>query len=369
MIIIKYVILGQPRSGKSTLAKELSKEFNIPVICTDKYRREWGFHEPWKGYDTEISPDKQSSFYDKLLELYNSYEDVILEGSAINPKDINLFKNDGVVLLYRNLSNIEMLNQSREWTSRREDDYLLELFQNYINYAKKWVSENNDIAIDTTDFENGINKAKEILLNKFQREILKYENEENNELVSVRIGKYPVLLTSVHSILQLDKNDIKKLNEPFTKSIAKYVANVCDIGYVIKNIDDGNDSNHVEFDKYKNKLIDIINKEKIRLVIDIHGASEKRNFDVELGTLNNLSADFSTINELKESFIENGIKNIKINELFLGGKVTQSIFLCTNSEAVQLEINKRYRDIQNEKNLEQLCNSLIKFIKKYIETE
>lgn len=165
---MKYIILGQPRSGKSTLAKIISEELDIPIICTDKYRREWGFHEPWKGYDTEISPDNQMIFYKRLLALYNSYDNVILEGSAINPKDINLFNYDKVVLLYRNLSNNEMLKFSRkydlDWTSRREDDYLLHLFEKYIEYSKKWVKANEDIAIDTTDFENGIELAKRRLL-------------------------------------------------------------------------------------------------------------------------------------------------------------------------------------------------------------
>ena len=106
---MKYLILGQPRSGKSTLAKILSVNLGIPIICTDKYRREWGYHEPWKGYSTEISIKNQKEFYIKLLYLYNSYDSVILEGSSINPGDIQLFKNDGVVLLYRNLTSKEML--------------------------------------------------------------------------------------------------------------------------------------------------------------------------------------------------------------------------------------------------------------------
>lgn len=76
---MKILILGQPRSGKSTLAKILSKKLNIPVICTDKYRREWGFHKPHKGYDTEINITRQKEFYNKLLKLYNEFDSVILE--------------------------------------------------------------------------------------------------------------------------------------------------------------------------------------------------------------------------------------------------------------------------------------------------
>lgn len=165
---MKYIILGQPRSGKTTLARMISEEKNIPIICTDKLRREWGFHEPWKGYDTEISPKRKKEFYNKLLDLYNSYESVILEGSAINPKDINIFKYDAAVLLAKvNTNPQDMLKLSRtydnDWTTKREDEYLLNLFEYYCNYARIWIKENRNLVVDTTNFYEGLNIAKERL--------------------------------------------------------------------------------------------------------------------------------------------------------------------------------------------------------------
>lgn len=166
---MKIIILGQPRSGKSTLANILSEELNIPVICTDKYRREWGFHEPWKGYETEISSIKQNDFYNKLLKLYNSYNDVILEGSSINPKDVDLFQYDSKVLLSRiEIDASKMLIDSRkydnDWTINRSDEYLYELFNNYLSYSRKWAKENQDFLVDTTDFIKGIEQAKQKVL-------------------------------------------------------------------------------------------------------------------------------------------------------------------------------------------------------------
>src|SRR5574344_1015969 len=166
---MKFVIMGQPRSGKSSLALKLNKCFNIPIICTDKYRREWGYHEPWKNYEAEISPLKEVEFYNRLLELYDSLDDVILEGSAINPKYINMFKCDNYVLLVRkNLSPEEMLLLSRkydnDWTTKRDDKYLLELFTNYSNYSKKWSENYKDFVIDTSNYEIGLEKAFEKLI-------------------------------------------------------------------------------------------------------------------------------------------------------------------------------------------------------------
>jgi broad-specificity NMP kinase len=149
---MKIIILGQPRSGKSTLANILNNELDIPILCTDKYRQEWGYHEPWKGYDTEIAPQRQQEFYDKLNKLYNSYENVILEGSAINPKDRGLFVYDAIVLLGKNISAEEMLENTRK----------------YDHYSKIWQKQNKEIYIDTTDFHVGIKNAKKSIFQQLE---------------------------------------------------------------------------------------------------------------------------------------------------------------------------------------------------------
>ena len=101
------------------------------------------------------------------------------------------------------------------------------------------------------------------------------------------------------------------------------------------------------------------------MVIDLHGASKARDFDLEFGTLNNLSADFSTIKELEEAFTENGITNISYNEPFKGGAITQGIFGLTDIDVIQLEINGKFRDSNNLDLLNKLINSLEIFIKQY----
>lgn len=100
--------------------------------------------------------------------------------------------------------------------------------------------------------------------------------------------------------------------------------------YLIKQIDVEMDSNKIQTDFFKTKILDIIKNNNIKLVLDIHGAEENRPFDIELGTLNNLSADFSTINELKEAFTENGITNVEINNPFKGGGITQFVYSNTD---------------------------------------
>ena len=204
-------------------------------------------------------------------------------------------------------------------------------------------------------------------MEKYKEEIIKLENEINKEVIIQKVGNYPVMLTSVHSMNQIKNGKIVKLREPFTKAIVKYISNKVDVSYLIKTKDDGIDPNYIEKEKFKSKLIKLVKDNNIKLVFDIHGASEKRKFDVEFGTLNNLSADFSTINELKEEFEENGIENIAINNPFKGGMITQYLYMCSDVEVIQIEINKKYRNINDLEKTKRICDAIIKFINKYVD--
>lgn len=199
----------------------------------------------------------------------------------------------------------------------------------------------------------------------FKEEILYYENNIVDDTYILKIGDVPVILTAVHTMNQTKEDGTLKYSEPFTKSIAQYISNKINTSYYIKLEDTGIDSNSINIDAFKETLLKIIKENNIKLLIDIHGAKEERDFDVELGTLNNLSADFSTIKELEDAFKENGINNIEHNNPFKGGGITQYIYGNTNIDIIQIEINKKYRDINNLDKLEQLCNSLLSFIKMY----
>lgn len=199
----------------------------------------------------------------------------------------------------------------------------------------------------------------------FINEIEELENVDNNEDYVVYKGKLPVVLTAPHTMQQIKEDGSIKLSEPYTKAIALYVSKNINCNSLIKLKDTGIDSNSDNIDEFKLVLKDLIYDNNIKLLIDIHGASKDRDFDIELGTLNNMSADYSTINELNEAFIENGINNIVINDPFKGGGITRYIYGMTDIDVIQIEINRKYRDIENIDNIEKVCNALISFIRKY----
>lgn len=200
----------------------------------------------------------------------------------------------------------------------------------------------------------------------FKEEIDKLENSKTESTYLVKKGTVPIILTAAHTMKQRKKDGTIKLNEPFTKAIAKYVSNKTDCSYLIKQKATKIDSNCEEIDDFKLLLERFIHEHGVKLLIDIHGASSKREFDVELGTLNNLSVRQSTIRNLRNSFFENGIYEIVLNEPFKGGGITKYIFGKTEIDVIQIEINGKYRNINNAENMERLCNALIKFIRNYV---
>ena len=198
----------------------------------------------------------------------------------------------------------------------------------------------------------------EILLNEL-------EQENSNEPILYFKGILPILITAPHTMKQLKSDGTYKYSEPYTKALAKYISEELGTHYLIKVNDTGIDANSEELEEFKLKLIDVINENNIKLVIDLHGAKKERDFDVELGTLNNISADYSTIHELKEAFIENGVKNVEINNPFKGGGITRCVYLSTDAEAIQIEINGKYRDQNDIESIKKIYESLIQFIKQY----
>ena len=201
----------------------------------------------------------------------------------------------------------------------------------------------------------------------FKEEINELENLELTNDYKISMGNIPILFTAPHTMEQVRSDGSIKKAEPYTKSIALYLNKHMNTYSMIKLLDTGLDSNRDNHDEFKNKLLDLVDEHNIKLVIDLHGASINREFDVEFGTMNNLTADFSTINELKEAFIENGITKISFNNPFKGGAITQYLYNKKDIDVIQLEINYKYRDYSNLENLKLLIESLSNFIKQYKE--
>ena len=199
----------------------------------------------------------------------------------------------------------------------------------------------------------------------FEEEINKLENMKIKDDFVILKGNLPILFSAPHTMYQVRDNGTIKLNEPYTKAIALYLNKYSNVYSIVKNNDTGIDSNRDNYDEYNVEMRRLIKEKNIKIVIDLHGASKDREFDVEFGTLNNLSADFSTIKELEEAFTENGILNVSHNSPFKGGAITQGLYALDDVDVIQIEINGKYRDHNNIDNLNKLIQSLQNFIDLY----
>ena len=180
-------------------------------------------------------------------------------------------------------------------------------------------------------------------------------------------GNIPILFTAPHTMEQVREDGTIKLREPYTKAIALYLNKHFNVNCMVKINDTGIDSNRDNRDEFKTELLRFIKDNNIKIVIDLHGSSIERDFDIEFGTLNDLSADFSTVRELEEAFTENGINNVVYNDPFKGGAITEYVYGINDVDVIQVEINGKYRDYNNLDNLEQLVKSFEIFIKQYKE--
>lgn len=196
----------------------------------------------------------------------------------------------------------------------------------------------------------------------FKEKILYYEFDDKDSLYTAKEGKTKVLLTAVHTYTQDNKTKYKK-SELFTGAIAKYVSEITNCYYYIKQMDNGIDSNSNKDDIFKAELISIIKENDIKLVIDIHGAKKQHDFDIEIGTLDNKTIEKSILKKLEVEFNKLGIDNIKYNNPFKGGGITKCVHSNTDIDVFQMEINGKYRSNNNIDNVEKICKSLINFIK------
>ncbi len=199
----------------------------------------------------------------------------------------------------------------------------------------------------------------------FKEEMMELENKVFQEDYIIKTGTLPILFTAPHTMQQVREDGSIKLKEPYTKAIALYFNKHFHVSCIVKIRDTGLDSNRDNQDDFKKELMKFVKENKVKLVIDLHGASKERDFDVEFGTMNHLTTDYSTLKEFEEAFLENGIFNVAHNDPFKGGAITQYLYSQKDVDVIQLEINQKYRDLNQLEYLEKLCMALEKFILQY----
>ena len=168
------------------------------------------------------------------------------------------------------------------------------------------------------------------------------------EIKNYNFGNCPYVIKMGLTDVAIITKEINENQIP-AKMIAKYVSNETESSFII------NTNENIE-ENFNNTLLNIINTQKIKLLINLKVNNQDNGFDIEIKTSKKLSALFPTIKILKQTLKENHITPV-YNQNY------QDSFKCNSVDIIQIELNKTNI---NEKNLENLSNALIKFINIYL---
>lgn len=181
-------------------------------------------------------------------------------------------------------------------------------------------------------------------------------------------GELPVLVSAPHAVRYYSQKKIK-MSDQFTGSIA-YLLNKltgCHALAVAKLY--GGDPNADAPCLYKERISQICRREKVKFILDIHGAGRDREFDVDLGSINNertLLVTERTLAVLEKNFRDFGINRISYNHSNATGlnTITNYVTCEQGISAVKIEINKHYRvPAQNPQGFHRLLGALMESIK------
>lgn len=179
-------------------------------------------------------------------------------------------------------------------------------------------------------------------------------------------GKLPVLVSAPHAVRHYRQKRIK-VSDEYTGSIVYLLNKLTDCHALATIKFYGGDPNVDTPCIYKDKLTEICRREKIKLVLDIHGAARDREFDVDLGTHGQKSLlGRSRIQEtLEHNFQLFGLKRTSKDYFAASGPNTVTNFVAQELgiSAVQIEINKLYRTpALNPQGFHRLLGALVESI-------
>lgn len=214
-----------------------------------------------------------------------------------------------------------------------------------------------------------MNKLKE-RIEKFNNELYGNEKKRANSKVrsfNVVKGKIPIVVSAPHTVKQLREGKIKAA-ENQTGAIASILGEETGCFIIYKTYNNQDDANYdIENNEYKEEIKHIVKENNIKLLLNIHGARDEHNFDIDLGTSygENINDNIEIIEELKECFKRNEIENVTENKTFKADTI-RTISKYINEETkipcIQVEIAWKYRDLDNLENIERVIKALKEFI-------
>ena len=210
-----------------------------------------------------------------------------------------------------------------------------------------------------------INKKEFIKLNKNFDEFSK-KNEKNKSFETIK-GKIPILISAPHSVRQIRNGKIKG-KDIYTGPIAIVLQQETNCHCIYKTKNNNDDANYdIENNTYKEEILKIIKQNNIKLLLDIHGASDEHGFGVDIATgeRENLNGNEKALEILVEVLKKHNIGNIEIDKVFIAKSIhtiCKTIAEKTSIPCIEIEIAKKFRDINNFSNISKIIEALKEYI-------
>jgi len=191
--------------------------------------------------------------------------------------------------------------------------------------------------------DNLLNEIKEIENSKIQYE------KESQDYFEYRKGKTPVLISSPHGARHKRKGVWKEEDE-YTSSIAMKLAERTGAHVIFVKNATSEDPNHVEENRYKEKIEEVVNKYRIKFLLDFHGADKSQDFRISVGIIDDniercSCPTFKEIIQKAFSGFQEEIFNVCGYSAKHPGRITNFARNKLGIEAAQFEINGKYRII------------------------
>lgn len=192
-------------------------------------------------------------------------------------------------------------------------------------------------------------------------------NPKQEDPFYVSLGKLPILVSAPHAVRYYRQRKIK-MSDQFTGSIVYLLHQLTGCHAIAVTKLYGGDPNNDNPCIYKNRIAEVCAKQKVKLVLDLHGAAREREFDVDFGTnggktLINKTGIVATLERNLRDFGLNRVTHDHVGTIGANA-VTDFVARELRISAVQLEINKQYRvPGQNPQGFHRLLGALVQSIK------
>ena len=189
-----------------------------------------------------------------------------------------------------------------------------------------------------------------------------------NQSIKVIYGEKKIIISAPHSVLHKRKGCIRP-RETRTGLIVNSISRKCKIYGIYKTKAELNDANWDRKCKYKKCLKNLIKKEKIKALIDVHGMAKWREEDICIGINGgkNIQGNYKALDSITKIFESYGFNNVTIDNPF-GARykycVSNYIARKCKISCFQIEINLKYRSSKYKeyKNYNKLLEAFDKVI-------